>query len=291
MDNTASVTALTVRDNFLYVNLTLFVIYALAVFALYLVSRHQGRRIETDLEAVLRLTSTHQSQAAHWSFEEFRIIHDEVQRALETIDLLHEQKERHRMSLAHDIKTPLTVLYSHLTEEDPSPEDKAAALAAARSINELVEDLLKQTSETALHPIDLHEVIARTVQRYERVFATKGMRITTDLDEVRQNWNATDASRVLENLLGNAYEYSKQGSEVHITLRTGDTIRWTVCSSPEKPEALHLDRLFDKGYSTSSKPGKGLGLYITRLLIQPLGGTITATLDKDALRFTIALPS
>jgi CitB family two-component system sensor histidine kinase CitS len=96
---------------------------------------------------------------------------------------------------------------------------------------------------------------------------------------------------VLENLLGNASEYSKQGSEVHITLRTGDTIRWTVCSSPEKPEALHLDRLFDKGYSTSSKPGKGLGLYITRLLIQPLGGTITATLDKDALRFTIALPS
>lgn len=291
IDNTTSVTALTVRDNFLYVNLTLFVIYALAVSALYLVSRRQGRRIETDLQAVLRLTSEHQARSNHWSFEEFRLIHEEVQNALETIDRLYEQKERHRMSLAHDIKTPLTVLYAHLAKDDPAKRDASAALAAARSINQLVEDLLRETSDTSLHPIDLTDVIHQTVQRYQTVFATKGMAIVTDLDPVLLDWNTTDGTRVLENLLGNAYEYSQTDSTVHIALREGKTIEWTVTSTPTDIDTLEPARFFDKGYTTSNQDGKGLGLYITKLLIQPLGGTITATIDKDALRFTIRLPS
>jgi signal transduction histidine kinase len=290
MDNTTSVTALTVRDNFLYVNLTLFLIYALAIVALYLVQRSQSKRIETDLHAVLRLTTEQWNEQGTWSYDEFRIIHGSIVRALETIDLLYEQRNQHTQSLAHDIKTPLTVLYSYLA--DPSDQkDPTAAMDAAKSINRLVEDLLEERIETDRHSVDLRDVIQRTIARYERVFATKDMTITTALDAVSVHWNATDCQRVLENLLGNAYDYSKAQSVVHITLTDGDPVTWTVTSRPQDPSSIHPDRLFDKGYSSSSRTTKGLGLYNSKLLLQSIGGTIAAELDKDTIRFVLRIPS
>ena len=103
---------------------------------------------------------------------------------------------------------------------------------------------------------------------------------------------AGDALRqVLLNLALNAIEATPQGGAVRVTAEaTGDAIAISVeDEGPGIPEELRA-RLFEPFVSTKAQPS-GLGLAISRRLVEDAGGTIEATTrDEGGARFVVALP-
>ena len=103
-------------------------------------------------------------------------------------------------------------------------------------------------------------------------------------------------AQVLDNLLDNALRYAGAGAQVSITLEEGDPVCLTVQDTGQGIAARHLPYLFDAFYrvDTSRTPGaspSGLGLRITRALVEAHGGTITleSAVGKGT-RVTVRLP-
>jgi signal transduction histidine kinase len=103
--------------------------------------------------------------------------------------------------------------------------------------------------------------------------------------------------QVLDNLLGNAIKYSTHGGDITVTVRVDarrGEARLTVADQGAGIPADILPHLFERfyrGQHASSEAGLGLGLYISRMLIEAHGGRIWASSTPGVgSTFTIALP-
>jgi len=215
--------------------------------------------------------------------------------------LLQIESERLRNSLlsalSHDLRTPLAALQG-LAETlanalDRAPRRDTAAVDAAHAIeqqslriNAMVHNLLDmarlQSGALPLkrqwQPID--EVIGSSLALVGSILT--GHRLVLDVPSSLPlvEVDAALLERVLSNLLENAAKYTPAGSEVRVQARTyGDELIVSVEDNgpglpPGREEAL-FDK-FARGHSESSLPGVGLGLAISRAIMQAHGGRIWA---------------
>jgi two-component system, OmpR family, heavy metal sensor histidine kinase CusS len=100
--------------------------------------------------------------------------------------------------------------------------------------------------------------------------------------------------RALSNLLDNALRFTPPGGQIRVTLEPG--LRICVANTGAAIEATALPRLFDRFYRVDparregSSEHAGLGLAITRSIIQAHGGSIQAHCQDGWTRFVIELP-
>lgn len=290
MDNTESITVESVQQYFLFTNITLFIVYLLAVGLLYYISRKNASFLNRDVQELLALIQNHHSRHKDLYYEEFDLIYKDMTQAFLQIDRLQEQKDINVKSLAHDIKTPLTILYGFLHSTMTSTPTKAQvedAMEAAQTINQFVDSLLDEQYNQEIHPINLTTLIQDIVDRLDGVLQTKDTVVQLELDEVEMEWNKQDATRVIENLLNNAYQYSKPSSTIQITLTDKDPTTLTITSEPIEPVEF-LNRIFDKGVTSTNRSNKGLGLYICTLLLSTINATIDATQDENLFMIQIS---
>jgi signal transduction histidine kinase len=100
---------------------------------------------------------------------------------------------------------------------------------------------------------------------------------------------------VLDNLLGNAVKYSPDGGEVLVTVEAvGGQAHLRVADQGQGIPADALPRLFERfyrGQPAAGDSGLGLGLYISRMLVEAHGGRIWVESELGVgSTFTIALP-
>jgi two-component system, OmpR family, sensor histidine kinase ChvG len=116
-----------------------------------------------------------------------------------------------------------------------------------------------------------------------------------------------DLTRILVNLVKNASEAMPSGGRIRIGLRERPSVAGTAAcldltiedNGPGIPEAA-LEKIFNSGYTTraGNEPGngwplthRGLGLAITRSIVEAAGGRIfAANRDQGGARFEIELP-
>ena len=104
-------------------------------------------------------------------------------------------------------------------------------------------------------------------------------------------------TQVLNNLIGNAMKYSPEGSEVRITARStpGEAIVTVADQGPGIP-ADEQALIFERFYRSDSAirrgtPGTGLGLYLTKAIVESHGGHVWVESDGEAgSRFSFSLP-
>jgi signal transduction histidine kinase len=106
-------------------------------------------------------------------------------------------------------------------------------------------------------------------------------------------WDRVRLGQVVENLLGNALKHGAEQGEVVVRVeeREGEALLSVRDSGPGiGPE--HVPHLFDRFYRASDRsPGLGLGLYISRILVEAHGGRIwVESQPGQGSTFTIALP-
>ena len=209
-------------------------------------------------------------------------------------------------NLVHELKTPITSL--RLTAEsllgDPAPKDRrrfAQRLVQESDLMSKIIDNLRQLGEIEAGAMtsdssrfDLAELVAESIERLGierpvRASITRGLTITTDRAKLVQ---------ALDNLLDNAAKFSPPDSAIDVEARIdGDEVVISVRDRGPGISPEHWSRVFERFYKVDrARPresgGFGLGLAITKHLVQVLGGRIwTEAAREGGQIFYIALPS
>lgn len=189
---------------------------------------------------------------------------------------------------AHEFRTPLaaiigvlSTLKTHGTVIDREVRDELlqGAAAQAERLARLVEDMLTVSRiddgvlRLHLAPVPARELVADA----ERASGTAG-RVHVELGGVETIVADADAVvRVLTNLLDNANKYAPDGAPIVITVSADDKfVRFEVRDGGPGIAREDREAVFERfrRLGSNGKPGAGLGLYISRGLVQAHGGTI-----------------
>lgn len=238
----------------------------------------------------------------------------ELNQANAKLQALAHMKEEFLALTTHDLRSPLTVIsgvigfFASGRLGELSPEQKNMVQMMERntqSLIELVNDLLDAskldsgTLQLEIAPTDLRSVISELCETMEPLARQKGIALDQDLPTrlplVRAD--CTKLRRILVNLSSNALKFTPQGGAVAVGAEpVGDSVRIAVSDTGIGIAPEDISRLFDKyeqarSRATRGEKGTGLGLYITKQLVELHGGVITveSQLGKGST-FAFTLP-
>jgi len=226
----------------------------------------------------------------------------------ERLDQGQKARQRWFSDIAHELRTPLSVLQGELEAVvdgvRPLNHETIASLESeVRQLTHLVSDLhdlaLADAGNLRYHftALDLDALCEDAVDAVRPAFSRRRVRLHTDLDPARVNGDPVRLRQLLDNLLQNSLKYTDEGGEVRLTLgRDGDDWRLILSdSAPGVPDDA-LPKLFDHLYRVESSRnrqtgGAGLGLAIARRIVEAHGGTMEADHSPlGGLRITVRLP-
>jgi signal transduction histidine kinase len=227
-------------------------------------------------------------------------------------DLQRATELRRRMTadIAHDLRTPLTVIAGYLEalrDESlrPTPARFAAMHDETQVLLRLVEDLhtlsLADAGELALRlqPAEPAPLLARVAQTYADAAAKAGVELRVDADPglPRLLVDVEQIVRALGNLVSNALRYTPAGGRVALGAgAAGDAVLLTVADTGPGIAAEHLPNIFERFYRADESRhqatgGSGLGLAIVRSIVTAHGGEVAvASAPGRGTTFTIRLP-
>lgn len=229
----------------------------------------------------------------------------------ETLEKNDNERRGMLADIAHELRTPLSVLRGRLEGivdgvYAPNEVNIAQALEETYLLERLVEDLrlltLAETRQLHFEPkeTDLVELLKKAKTLFEPQANSKS--VTIELETAEEKANViVDSQRfeqVVGNLIGNALRYAQNGGKITLKLENLDaaTVVKVSDTGPGVPEA-ELPFIFDRfwrGEKSRARVsgGAGLGLAISKQLIEAQGGQISASnRPEGGLEVTVTLPT
>lgn len=256
-------------------------------------------------------------------------VHDAEGHVLGLVSSLHDitdlvELERRREEflriVAHDIRQPLTIIQgqAQLMRRALASGNQAriengltAILTSAKRTNAMIRDLVDSVRlesgrvELDKQPVDLAGFVAEMLERMTGVMEAQRVRMEAGSglwpgEDGEEGVPLVEADpdrleRILANLLSNALKYSTPGSEVTVTLgREDGAAVVSVADRGAGIAAEDLPHIFERFYRANGQhraESLGLGLYITRMLVEAHGGRIWAESEPGVgSTFTFTLP-
>jgi signal transduction histidine kinase len=214
----------------------------------------------------------------------------------EKLEATESSRRRMLADLAHEMRTPLATVDAHLEAvEDGVRVLDATTLSAIRDSTRRLRRLAEDVSavsraeegnlEITRRAVDPGVLAEAAVAGVRERFVAKGVGLVTEL--VPCGPLVVDPDRigqVLANLLDNALRHTPPGGTVTVRCRpSGDGgVAYDVVDTGDGIAAEHLPRVFDRFYRVDSardrhRGGAGIGLSISRALVEAHGGTIAVS--------------
>ncbi|MGH2607339.1 MAG: sensor histidine kinase, partial [Anaerolineales bacterium] len=216
-------------------------------------------------------------------------------------------------NVSHELKTPLTSIQGFAQAIlEGAVHDAEGLRRAARVIHEesdrlrrLVEDLLDLARLDARQvsfvraPLDLRGLLSSVLERISLRAAEKGVRLENELPSYPSMVGDGDRlAQVFTNLLDNAVKFTPAGGSVRLRGETSGG--WATVHVEDMGPGIpadELSRIFERFYQMDKARrggegrGVGLGLAISREIVQAHGGRLTAqSRPGEGSRFTVELP-
>ena len=247
----------------------------------------------------------------HYTDEAGQLL-QQVQITIDSMDALLKERKDVLALLSHDLRTPFAQLVNLgdllLTDQDSDKAVKYGAVIKKLAENQLV--FLKDVMQILETGNDEHlsylfgaknigEILTRSIEMQQITALRKEIRISVfNIPEIQVKCNSQLLSQAISNIIGNAIKFSHRGGEILIKLHVfSGHIHVLVADHGIGFEPGKAASLFQK-FTSESKTGtegeisSGLGLYLTKKIIQNHGGMIAAFSEgknKGAV-FTIQLP-
>jgi signal transduction histidine kinase len=214
--------------------------------------------------------------------------------------------------ISHDLRTPLTSIMGYLElvrDDDNLTKEQEGFLAVAdrnadrllRLINDLLFVARFEAGQLELQPteLDLGAVVRQSVQESGPRAAAGGVQLTCEASDV----SSVEADRgrmfqLVENLVSNAIKFTPAGGDVRVSVRpVNGVVRLEVADTGIGIASEEQERLFERFFRASTAaehqiPGTGLGLYITRAIVEAHGGSIGVRSDPgEGTSFRVELPA
>ncbi|MEZ5382545.1 MAG: ATP-binding protein [Microthrixaceae bacterium] len=230
--------------------------------------------------------------------------------AKERIEGASEAKSRFLSRVSHELRTPINgvLAYAQLMQLDPldekSSESVEQIINAARHITELVDEFLDVARIEAgaiplnLEPVSPGAIASEVIAMTKPLSAAQGTVVSLVApDDALVQADALRLRQAVLNLVSNALKYGGSGEQVAISVRpSGEQVAIEVCDHGPGIPPDRLDRLFipfDRlDADSTGKQGSGVGLSVTKQLVELMGGTVDVTSEVGVgATFTIALPT
>jgi len=195
-------------------------------------------------------------------------------------------------NVSHEMKTPLAVMqnYGTLLQAPDLPEEKRIEYAKAinetsRRLADMVTNILKlnRLENQSIYPkterYDLSEQLCECLLRYESVWESRAIEIETDIyPDVFISADAELLSLVWNNLLSNAFKFTKSGGKVSLSLKAEDKyavikVQDTGCGMSAEV-GKHIFEKFYQGDTSHATQGNGLGLALVKRVVDIMQGEI-----------------
>ncbi|HEY7908844.1 MAG TPA: GAF domain-containing protein [Thermomicrobiales bacterium] len=220
----------------------------------------------------------------------------------------HDQQRQDFIAMvAHDLKNPLTTMkgYAQLLQRRGAYSERnvATIVSQANRLERLIDDLRDvariDAGQLALDraPVDLAALVRTNVEESRALSEAHTIDLETPDEPVIGAWDAGRLAQVIENLLSNAVKYSPDGGAIHVCVTANEHEAQLVVIDEGigiPPEALA--RVFERFYRSdtgvaANRKGLGLGLYISKALVEAHGGTIAVEpLSPTGSAFSVTLP-
>ncbi len=213
-------------------------------------------------------------------------------------------------TVSHEMRTPLTSIrgfsqtllssWDKLDDDNKKKFVKIIEEQSNRLIN-LVENILtvsKENSETFVYKkVDINSVIEKALTIIIEKYKTHKFLFNSYKSILQANLDEDKFQQIIMNLLDNAGKYSLDNTSVTISTELqGDIIVIKVADEGVGIKQEDFDKLFKKfsrieNHLTSKTQGNGLGLYITKNLVEKMGGEISLSSQiSKGTEFTVKFP-
>lgn len=222
--------------------------------------------------------------------------YQKLQQAKEAAVAANQAKSRYLSGVSHELRTPLNTIlgYAQLLEADdklPQRNRKAAEVIqrGGEHLADVIEGLL-EISKIEARRLDLHRdqimlvpVLAQLVEMFGIQAQAKGVTFDYHCENDLPDYVLADEKRlrqVLMNLLSNAVKFTKEGRvSLHVSYRN-EVAKFVVSDSGVGIRPEHQDNIFNpferiRDQVTQFVSGTGLGLTISRLLTNLMGGDLS----------------
>lgn len=214
--------------------------------------------------------------------------------------------------VSHDLRTLLSgiVLNAGLVAKNATDDEAGRRnLARARKIqlltthmSRLVGDLVDVASieagRFAIAPGtgDAKELIRETLEAFRPAASAKGVSLTMPAADgvLLANYDQDRILQVLANLLSNAIKFTGDGGSISVHVESAETeVRFSVADTGAGVEPDHLESIFERFWQVTrgDRRGLGLGLFISRCIVEAHGGRIWAeSVPGEGSTFCFTLP-
>lgn len=250
-------------------------------------------------------------ETMHGVQDEMNLVREQALRNAALAKEAEQRKNDLIVYLAHDLKTPLTSVIGYLTllRDEPQISEKlrekytGIALSKAERLEDLINEffditrfnLTAMTLET--ERVNLSRMLDQIASEFEPILGEKELFWELSIEpNVEIVCDPDKLERVFDNLIRNAvnYSYSNTGIRMGLFQKEGFA-EVRVCNQGKTIPKEKLDRIFEQFFrldaSRSSKTGgAGLGLAISKEIVELHGGQITVQSAEEKILFTVRLP-
>lgn len=291
---------------------------AVMVFYIRYINKHVQKPLAVLSMAMTSFAKGSHRHVAYKGSKEFEHLYDSFNEMVDLLDASEEQrrtlegdKQRMLAGLSHDLKTPITIIQGFtkaIKDGLVSEEDKPKYLQVILSKSIQMTDLVNQLYEynKLEHPdfalekerCDVAELARSFLANIYDEFEVRGYLLDTQIceDAVCCNVDKRQLTRVFENLVGNFFKYTPQGSTLLFDVHTqGDTACISIADNGQGISEDARSSVFDAfvvAEKSRNKQGSGLGLAVCKRIVDMHGGSITLSQTPNegyTLQFDITL--
>ncbi|MBX3231274.1 MAG: response regulator [Labilithrix sp.] len=241
-------------------------------------------------------------------------IYDAEQRARAAADVANRAKDEFLAMVSHELRTPLNAIMGWAKMLASGALDEAKRSRAVATIDrnavamaQLIEDLLDISRiisgkmRLEVQPVNLGRVIEAAIDSIRPAADAKEIQILERTDAEAQSVSGDPArlQQVVWNLLSNAVKFTPRGGRIDVELvREQESVEIAVTDTGRGIDARFIPHVFEPfrqedASHTRSRGGLGLGLAITRQLVELHGGNIAAESEGEGkgATFRVQLPA
>lgn len=274
----------------LIINILLIILYICFLFLFNKRLRTLLNTTANDLEMIQNAIKSIQFNQAY-TYEEFQTIEDAFKETYLKIEQLQQTHHQTIQALAHDIKTPLTIikgLIEGLRSNRIVLDDsiKQSIDEEISKLSTLVDTIINGPEENTMKPLNFSKIIQQSLNRHDIMFKEKALTVDQSIEKkVIIRGNKNDLRRLIDHIIQNAITHTPSNHTIYITL-TPHMLTIKDEGSGFKKSALKT--LYK---NSKSEKGTGVGLKIVKAICDAHNFNLNIDSQRNGSKVTITFDS
>ena len=256
-------------------------------------------RLMTDTNTLIDISGgdRHMRHLANAINRQLRILRDKRRRYQQG----DEELKNAITNISHDLRTPLTAVFGYLDllEQEQKSEAVERYIGIIKNrcemLKQLTEELfrysviLSKENDISREPVVINNVLEESIAAFYTALKEQNIVPAIQMPDTKviRLLDASALSRIFSNLLQNAMKYSDGDLDVMLS-ESGEI---TFANTATRLSEIETGRLFDRFFTVeAARKSTGLGLAITKTLVEQMDGSISAKYESSRLSIRISFP-